>query len=50
MNSRQDVGFQKNISSPELSSCSSEPPTRGILKGGAYGSQEKGKEEKEKIS
>jgi hypothetical protein len=45
-------GLQDKISSPERLSYAFciEPPPHGILKGGAYGSQEKGKEEKEKIS
>jgi hypothetical protein len=39
-------GFSSGTSAPELSTY----PPDGILKGGAYGSQEEGEEKKEKIS
>jgi hypothetical protein len=42
-------GFSTNVSSPEsLFASHDQKPTRGILKGGAYGSQEKGQEESQK--
>jgi len=42
-------GFSTNISSPESRFASlDQNPARGILKGGAYGSQEKGQKESQK--